>query len=161
MRRLAARRTGGSPDNKPGTGRHPVALLAGGPVAALLVVAIVVWWPLDRPAGPLTSVSTSRATRPPADPAVLQRQLDGVVEAGVPGVVGLGTRYGLGLEVLRQGCGVELWGHGGSLEGYGTTAFSTPEAGRQLVMATNLQPEPEPGAARAAVENILRREVSC
>jgi D-alanyl-D-alanine carboxypeptidase len=75
--------------------------------------------------------------------------------------VGHGTRYGLGLEVLRLGCGVELWGHGGSLEGYGTTAFSTPDADRQLVMAINLQPEPEPRAAAAAVANILRREVSC
>jgi D-alanyl-D-alanine carboxypeptidase len=75
--------------------------------------------------------------------------------------LGHGTRYGLGLEVLRPGCGVELWGHGGSLEGYQTTAFSTPDADRQLVMATSLQPEPEPGAAAAAVENILRREVSC
>jgi D-alanyl-D-alanine carboxypeptidase len=75
--------------------------------------------------------------------------------------VGHGTRYGLGLEVLRPGCGVELWGHGGSLEGYGTTAFSTRDADRQLIMVTNLQPEPEPGAAAAAVENILRREVSC
>ena len=74
---------------------------------------------------------------------------------------GHGTRYGLGLEVLRPGCGVELWGHGGSLEGYGTTAFSTPDADRQLIMAINLQPEPEPRAASAAVENILRREVSC
>jgi D-alanyl-D-alanine carboxypeptidase len=74
---------------------------------------------------------------------------------------GHGTRYGLGLEVLRLGCGVELWGHGGSLEGYRTTAFSTPDARRQLVMATNLNPEPAPGAATAAVENILRREVSC
>jgi D-alanyl-D-alanine carboxypeptidase len=394
MRRLAARRTGGPPDNKPGTGRRTVVLLAGGLVAALLVVAAVVWWPRDRLATPAASVSTPRATRPPADPAVLQRQLDGVVEAGAPGVVGLvrtgertwqgasglgdlrarrparagdrfrigsvtksfvatvvlqlvgegrlglddhlerwlpglvpggeqstarqllqhtsglynytddlpepprrfrprelvaiatghepllapgtqfsysntnyilagllvervtgqplaaqlqqrilqplglgdtelpttqralagphvrgyappdedwrvsdgpgglvdvtemdtswawaagamvstttdlarfyqallggqlltpellkqmrttvdasqaghGTRYGLGLEVLRLGCGVELWGHGGSLEGYGTTAFSTPDADRQLVMVTNLQPEPEPGA---------------
>jgi D-alanyl-D-alanine carboxypeptidase len=75
--------------------------------------------------------------------------------------LGHGIRYGLGLEVLRPGCGVELWGHGGSLEGYQTTAFSTPDAGRQLVMATNLNPEPEPGAVTAAVENILRREVSC
>jgi D-alanyl-D-alanine carboxypeptidase len=74
---------------------------------------------------------------------------------------GHGTRYGLGLEVLRPGCGVELWGHGGSLAGYGTTAFSTPDADRQLVMVINLQPEPEPGAARAAVENILRRQISC
>jgi D-alanyl-D-alanine carboxypeptidase len=75
--------------------------------------------------------------------------------------LGHGIRYGLGLEVLRLGCGVELWGHGGSLEGYQTTVFSTPDAGRQLVAATNLQPEPEPGAAAAAVENMLRREVSC
>jgi hypothetical protein len=30
--------------------------------------------------------------------------------------LGHGARYGLGLEVLRLGCGVELWGHGGSLE---------------------------------------------
>jgi D-alanyl-D-alanine carboxypeptidase len=74
---------------------------------------------------------------------------------------GHGTRYGLGLEVLRLGCGVELWGHGGSLEGYGTTAFSTADADRQLVMVINLQPEPEPGAAAAAVENILRRQISC
>jgi D-alanyl-D-alanine carboxypeptidase len=409
MRRLAARRTGGAPDNKPGTGRRPVALLAGGLVAALLVVATVVWWPQDRPATPLTSVSTPRASRGPTDPAALQKQLDGVVEAGAPGVVGLvrtgertwqgasglgdlhanrparagdrfrvgsvtksfvatlvlqlvgegrlglddnlerwlpglvpggdritvrqllhhtsglynytddlperprrfrpgelvaiatgrkplfapgtqfsysntnyilagmlvervtgqrlaaqlqhrilqplglddtelpatertlagphargyappddewqvsdgparlvdatemdpswawaagamvsstadlarfyqallggqlltpellkqmrttvdasqarhGTRYGLGLEVLRPGCGVELWGHGGPLEGYQTTAFSTPDANRQLIIAINLQPEPEPGAAAAAVENILRREISC
>ena len=89
MRRLAARRTGGPPDNKPGTGRRTVALLAGGLVAALLVVATVVWWPQDRPATPPTSVSTPRASRPPADPAALQKQLDGVVEAGAPGVVGL------------------------------------------------------------------------
>jgi D-alanyl-D-alanine carboxypeptidase len=72
-----------------------------------------------------------------------------------------GARYGLGLEMLRHGCGAELWGHTGSLEGYGTTAFSTPDADRQLVMVTNLQPEPEPGAAAAAMENILRRQISC
>jgi D-alanyl-D-alanine carboxypeptidase len=408
MRRLAARRADG-PDEPPGGRRRSVALLAGGLVAVLLVLATVVWWPRDRPATPASSVSASRASRPLANPAVLQQQLDGVVEAGTPGVVGLvragertwqgasglgdlranrpagpgdrfrigsvtksfvatlvlqlvgegrlsldddlerwlpglvpggeritvrellnhtsglynytddlpdpprrlrprelvaiatghkplfapgrefsysntnyilagmlvervsgqpladqlqqrilqplglentelptterriagphvrgyappdkdwqvsdgparlvdvtemdtswawaagamvsttadlarfyqallggqlltpellkqmrttvdasqpgrGMRYGLGLEVLRPGCGVELWGHGGSLEGYGTTAFSTPDADRQLVMAINLQPEPEPRAAAAAVENILRREVSC
>jgi D-alanyl-D-alanine carboxypeptidase len=75
--------------------------------------------------------------------------------------VGYGTRYGLGLEVLRPGCGVELWGHGGSLAGYQTTAFSTADTGRQLVAATNLNLEPEPGAATAAVENMLRREIAC
>jgi CubicO group peptidase (beta-lactamase class C family) len=89
MRRLAARRTGGVPAKQPGTGRRPVALLAGGLVAALLVVATVVWWPQERPATPPTSISTPRATRPLTDPAALQQQLDGVVEAGAPGVVGL------------------------------------------------------------------------
>jgi D-alanyl-D-alanine carboxypeptidase len=90
-------------------------------------------------------------------PALL-KQMRTTVDASQ---AGHGTRYGLGLEVLRLGCGVELWGHGGSLEGYGTTAFSTPDADRQLIMVTNLQPEPEPGAAAAAVENILRRQISC
>jgi hypothetical protein len=65
MRRLAARRTGRAPDNKPGVRGRPVALLAGGFAAG----------------------------------------------------------------------------------------------GRNL--AINLQPEPGPGAAAAAVENLLRREVSC
>jgi D-alanyl-D-alanine carboxypeptidase len=88
----------------------------------------------------------------------LLKQMRTTVDASQPG---RGMRYGLGLEVLRPGCAVELWGHGGSLEGYQTTAFSTPDASRQLIMATNLNPEPEPGAATAAVENILRREVSC
>jgi hypothetical protein len=89
MRRLAARRTGGAPDKQPDTGRRPLALLAGGLVAALLVVATVVWWPQDRPATLPTSVSTPRASRTPTDPAALQKQLDGVVEAGAPGVVAL------------------------------------------------------------------------
>jgi len=38
--------------------------------------------PANRPLGPA-------GTRPPADPAALQKQLDRVVEAGTPGVVGL------------------------------------------------------------------------
>jgi D-alanyl-D-alanine carboxypeptidase len=91
-------------------------------------------------------------------PPELLKQMRTTVDASQ---LGHGARYGLGLEVLRLGCGMELWGHGGSLEGYQTTAFSTPDADRQLVMATNLNPEPESGAATAAVENLLRREVSC
>jgi D-alanyl-D-alanine carboxypeptidase len=70
-------------------GRRPVVLLAGGLLAALLVAATVVWWPRDRPAVPPTGVSAPPASRAPTDPAVLQQQLDGVVEAGAPGVVGL------------------------------------------------------------------------
>ena len=90
MRRLAARRAGGLPDREPGPRRPSVAMLAAGLVAVLLLVlAAVVWWPRDRAAAPAGSVSASRAARPLTDPAVLQQQLDGVVEAGAPGVVGL------------------------------------------------------------------------
>jgi len=74
---------------------------------------------------------------------------------------GHGVRYGLGLMLLRPGCATELWGHGGALAGYRTTAFSTKDADRQLVTMTNLQPEPDPFAAQSAVDNLLRREVSC
>jgi CubicO group peptidase (beta-lactamase class C family) len=88
MRRLAARRPDG-PGELPGGRRRMVALLAGGLVAVLLVLATVVWWPRDRAAAPASGVSAPRASRPLADPAVLQQQLDGVVEAGAPGVVGL------------------------------------------------------------------------
>ena len=73
---------------------------------------------------------------------------------------GHGTGYGLGLMVLRQGCGVEIWGHGGALAGYRTTAFSSPTADRQLVAMTNLNPDPGL-AVQAAVDNLLRREISC
>jgi len=62
--------------------------------------------------------------------------------------------------VRRLGCGL-VWGHGGSLLGYNTTAFSSLVTDRQLVLMTNLQPEPAPRAAGAAVDNLLRRELSC
>jgi hypothetical protein len=95
MRRLASRRPDDLAHEK-GVRRRTVAMLAAGLVAVLvLVVAAVVWWPEDRPATPSTSVSAPRASRPLTDPAVLQQQLDGVVEAGAPGVVGL-VRAGSG-----------------------------------------------------------------
>jgi D-alanyl-D-alanine carboxypeptidase len=75
--------------------------------------------------------------------------------------LGHGAGYGLGLMLLRPGCATEVWGHGGALAGYRTTAFSTKNADRQLVATTNLNPEPNPGAAQAAVDNLLRRQVSC
>ena len=85
MRRLAARRRGGPEDTKPVMRRARVAVVAGGLVAALLLVtATVVLWPRDRPAAP-ASVQAPPATRAPADPAALQHQLDAVVEAGSPG----------------------------------------------------------------------------
>jgi D-alanyl-D-alanine carboxypeptidase len=90
MRRLAARRAGGLSDRGPSPRRPSVAMLAAGLVAVLLlVVATVVWWPRDRAAAPASSVSPSRASRPLTDPAALQKQLDRVLEAGAPGVVGL------------------------------------------------------------------------
>jgi D-alanyl-D-alanine carboxypeptidase len=90
MRRLAARRAGGLSDRGPSPRRPSVAMLAAGLVAVLLlVVATVVWWPRDRAAAPASSVSPSRASRPLTDPAALQKQLDRVLPAGAPGVVGL------------------------------------------------------------------------
>jgi D-alanyl-D-alanine carboxypeptidase len=74
---------------------------------------------------------------------------------------GHGAGYSLGLMLLRPGCATELWGHGGALAGYRTTAFSTKDADRQLVAMTNLQPEPDPFAAQSVVDNLLRSEVSC
>jgi hypothetical protein len=89
MRRLAARRLGGPKDIKLPMRGYRMAVAAGGLVAAsLLLTATVVLWPRDRPAAPAT-VQAPPATRAPADPAALQRQLDGVVEAGSPGVVAL------------------------------------------------------------------------
>ena len=71
------------------------------------------------------------------DPEQL-RQMRTTVDASQQ--FGHGVRYGLGLKLLRPGCATELWGHGGALEGYRTTAFSTQDADRQLVAMTNLQP---------------------
>jgi hypothetical protein len=62
--------------------------------------------------------------------------------------LGHGAGYGLGLMLLRPGCATEVWGHGGALAGYRTTAFSTKNADRQLVATTNLNPEPTPGQPR-------------
>jgi hypothetical protein len=88
MRRLAARRLGGPEDTKPAIRRHR-GLVAGALAAVLLLVTgTAVLWSRDRPAAP-ASVQAPPATRAPADPAALQRQLDGVVETGAPGVVAL------------------------------------------------------------------------
>jgi CubicO group peptidase (beta-lactamase class C family) len=211
MRRLAARRAGGPPDREPSPRRPSVAMLAAGLVAVLLlVVAAVAWWPEDRSTAPPTGSSAPRATRPPTDPATLQRQLDGVVDAGTPGAVGL-VRIGsvtksfvatLVLQLVGEGRlslddNLERWLPGlvpgggkitarrlanqleqrileplglddtelpttrrtlagphvrgyapPDLEGYQTTAFSTPDADRQLVMATNLNPNQSQGQPR-------------
>jgi hypothetical protein len=65
-------------------------MLAAGLVAVLvLVVAALAWWPQDRSTAPPTGSSAPAPSRPLTDPATLQRQLDGVVEAETPRVVGL------------------------------------------------------------------------
>ena len=88
MRRLAASRRGGPEDTKPAMRRHRVAVAGGLAAVLLLLTATVVLWSRDRPATP-ASVQAPPATRAPAGPAALQRQLDGVVETGAPGVVAL------------------------------------------------------------------------
>ena len=69
-------------------GRHRVMVAGGLAAVLLLVTGTAVLWSRDRPATP-AGVQAPPATRAPADPAVLQRQLDGVVETGTPGVVAL------------------------------------------------------------------------
>jgi hypothetical protein len=48
--------------------------------------------PEDRSTAPPTGSSAPRATRPPTDPPVLQQEMDGVVDAGVVGLVRIGER---------------------------------------------------------------------
>ncbi|WP_345656927.1 serine hydrolase domain-containing protein [Streptomyces siamensis] len=48
--------------------------------------------------------------------------------------------YGLGLEKLTL-CGVTMWGHTGSVLGTQTNAFTSADGTRQLVLATNADPD--------------------
>jgi D-alanyl-D-alanine carboxypeptidase len=73
---------------------------------------------------------------------------------------GVDTGYGLGLMRLELGCGGQVWGHGGEIDGYATVAFTTPDAAHQLVLADNLLPAPG-GAVRSAVENALSQGLNC
>ncbi|MFK4148875.1 serine hydrolase domain-containing protein [Streptomyces sp. NPDC004065] len=48
--------------------------------------------------------------------------------------------YGLGLERVRL-CGVTMWGHTGTVLGTQTNAFTNADGTRQLVLATNADPD--------------------
>ncbi|MGW1044274.1 serine hydrolase domain-containing protein [Streptomyces sp. NPDC002547] len=48
--------------------------------------------------------------------------------------------YGLGLEKVRL-CGVTMWGHTGTVLGTQTNAFTSADGTRQLVLATNADPD--------------------
>jgi D-alanyl-D-alanine carboxypeptidase len=143
----------------------------------VLVVAAVAWWPEDRSTAPPTGPSAPRANRPPTDPAALQKQLDRVVEAGTLGVVGLvrtGERTwqgasGLGdLRANRPARAGDRFRVGSVTKSFVATLVLQLVGEGRLSLDDNLErwlpglvPEPEPGAATAAVENILRREISC
>jgi D-alanyl-D-alanine carboxypeptidase len=72
---------------------------------------------------------------------------------------GPGAGYGLGLMRLQLAGGVQIWGHGGTIPGYTTMAFSTPDATRQLVLTHNLQPPPD-GTDHSALDNLLSQALS-
>lgn len=48
--------------------------------------------------------------------------------------------YGLGLEKLKL-CGVTMWGHTGTVLGTQTNAFTSSDGTRQMVLATNADPD--------------------
>ena len=56
----------------------------------------------------------------------------------VPGVLG----YGLGLYVFDTDCG-PMWGHGGSIPGFGNELFSSEDGRRQYGLMINAEPPPE------------------
>ena len=65
-----------------------------------------------------------------------------------------GQRYGLGLMMMPTSCGV-AWGHIGSFPGYHTTAFTSADGRRQVVLATNLDPSAQKPATIARYYKLL------
>jgi len=84
-------------------------------------------------------------------PLVRQMQTTQIV---LPGTRGRQT-MGLGLFQTRFPCSTS-WGHGGDLPGYTTTAYSSRDAQRQIVLAFNAGEEDAlPAAARNAIAHLV------
>lgn len=66
-------------------------------------------------------------------------------------------RYGLGIERVRDTCGVN-WGLGGAIFGYSTAAYYNERTGRTFVIAATMSP-PSPSAAPAMAE--LTNTLAC
>src|SRR4051794_13005069 len=48
-------------------------------------------------------------------------------------------RYGLGIQAVRDACGVN-WGHGGGIFGYSTAAYYNERTGRTFILAATMSP---------------------
>lgn len=82
--------------------------------------------------------------------ADLMRAMETTVDARS---LGGGIRYGLGLGVLPTSCG-RAWGHTGGTPGYGTTALSSKDGNRQIVVLVT-RDESLPKQAGQALELVL------
>lgn len=58
-------------------------------------------------------------------------------------------RYGLGIQAVRDACGVN-WGHGGEIFGYSTAAYYNERTGRTFILAATMSPTPPAAAAAMA-----------
>ena len=63
-------------------------------------------------------------------------------------------RYGLGLQRVKDTCGVN-WGHGGSIFGYQDLAYWNANTGRTVVIATTMSPAPAAAEAPLATATGL------
>ncbi|MCC2317896.1 serine hydrolase domain-containing protein [Cellulomonas chengniuliangii] len=89
---------------------------------------------------------------PPAELEAMTTTLALPEGAFIPGV-----EYGLGLMKFPLSCGGEAWGHGGSIQGYGTRSAAT-EDGRAASVAVTALPQALRGdeaSATAAAQHVL------
>ncbi|AOS64164.1 serine hydrolase domain-containing protein [Actinoalloteichus hymeniacidonis] len=67
--------------------------------------------------------------------------------------------YGLGIEEMATTCGVELWGHTGSIPGYTTVSFATEDGRHQATVLINQQDTgPESALVTIGSMNIVNLE---
>ncbi|PRY00624.1 serine hydrolase domain-containing protein [Allonocardiopsis opalescens] len=85
-----------------------------------------------------TSADLGRFYRALLDGTLLPGPLLDEMRTTVPTGHPIWPGYGLGLEQVTLTCG-EMWGHTGSIPGYMTIAFATPDGGRHVVLSMNLQ----------------------
>lgn len=65
-----------------------------------------------------------------------------------PASQGQGQGYGLGMMSVRLSCGISVYGHNGTVPGFGTLLLSTRDGGRRLALSINT--EWSPGTESAA-----------
>ena len=87
--------------------------------------------------------------------AAVARMRTDVVETGNP----IWPSYGYGLEKMTTTCGVELWGHTGSIPGYENVTFSTTDGRRQVTVMMNAHvTDPSSGPMKIGAVNAVNLE---